>query len=223
MKQGAQSWQNQQLGQQDLWTLFEEDTEHTIVLPEWPLNNLLAAEKETLGWFVSGHPSDEIVDEFSSITVPLAALAHTKNKVVRVCGMISEWRKMITKKGKTLIILGLAQADCVMEMVIFPDKLPVEMTRFSVGDLVFVEGEVSLDAFRQTNRVVVQKLLLHEQARQIYVKKVKIMLNEAHELVFTELKKLLSVHHGISPVSIVLNTSRFSVEMNLSSCPQLRQ
>lgn len=215
MKLGAQNWSNQQLGQHNIFDCFELEPVSILNTPEWGLSELLTAEKETLGWYISGHPSDEIVTEFASITIPVSELVNTKNKVVRVCGMVSEWRKMITKKGKTIIILGLSQADSAMEMVLFPDKLPEEMTRFSVGDLVFVEGEVSLDPFRQTNRVVVQKILTHDLARQLYLKKVRINLREEHEKQFSELKKMLSVHSGSTPVSIMLQSQQFAVEMKL--------
>ena len=215
MKLGAQSWQNQQLGQQDLWTLFEEDTEHTIVLPEWPLNNLLAAEKETLGWYTSGHPADEFADEFKSLCDPFNVQAFMGKKMVRLCGMIAEWRKMITKKGKPIIILSLAQEVGTIEMIALPDKLPETISSLGVGDLIFVEAEVGFDQVRQQVRLMAQKILRPDELRAQYASRLNIVMNENNEFHLEQLKTVLKLHPGNCPVRVNYHHQQFKVSLKL--------
>src|SRR5207245_9074768 len=52
--------QDRQRGQSSLFGMLEEKaasaTEPSSKLPEWPQSQLLAAEKELLGFYVTGHP-----------------------------------------------------------------------------------------------------------------------------------------------------------------------
>jgi DNA polymerase-3 subunit alpha len=222
MKLGAQNWSNQLVGQQNLFALFEDNPRPTHSVAEWSLQELLAGERETLGWYVSGHPSDEIVHEFSAISTPIKDINHTSKKLVRTVGMISEWRKMITKKGKSLIIVTLSQSDSSMEMILFPDKIPHEMQQFNVGELVLIEGEVSLDAFKQSTRMVIQKVLSYEQARVSYANRVVLKIQEHEQSVFHEFKKIIQVFAGDCPVMISYHTNGFSVDVQLGEQWRIR-
>ncbi len=215
MQLGAKNWQNRQHGQQDLFALFDEDvgvSENTSVA--WTLQQTLQAEKETLGWYISGHPSDEIVQEFRDISVVLPVALSTM-KVIRIAGMVSEWRKMMTKRGKPIIIIGLTQGDHVLEMVAFPERLPEEMTRFSTGDLIFIEGEVSMDQIRQQPRISVQKILSQEEARAQYAQGLIIPLEQEQQIHFDDMKTLMELHPGHCPVTICYRDERFSVSLML--------
>jgi DNA polymerase-3 subunit alpha len=215
MQLGAKNWQNRQHGQQDLFALFDEDvgvSENTSVA--WTLQQTLQAEKETLGWYISGHPSDEIVQEFKDISVVLPVALSTM-KVIRIAGMVSEWRKMMTKRGKPIIIIGLTQGDHVLEMVAFPERLPEEMTRFSTGDLIFIEGEVSMDQIRQQPRISVQKILSQEEARAQYAQGLIIPLEQEQQIHFDDIKTLMELHPGHCPVTICYRDARFSVSLKL--------
>ena len=222
MKLGAQNWSNQLIGQQNLFDLFEPNPSKTNTMPEWSLQELLLGERETLGWYVSGHPSDEIVQEFSPICTALKDIGHYSKKVVRSVGMISEWRKMMTKKGKLLVIVTLAQSDSSMEMILFPDKVPEEMLNFSVGDLVLIEGEVSMDTFKQSTRMVIQKILSHEQARLTYSKHVVFKLYEQQQSIFSEFKKVLQVFEGECPVIVSYQSPSFTVDIQLGEKWRIR-
>ena len=217
MKIGAQNWSNKQVGQHNLLDFFEEveDSISPITVSEWSLAGILQGEKETLGWFVSGHPSDEIVLEFKDICCKFSDIAHKNKKVVRLCGLITEWRKVITKKGKLLIILNLAHADSSMDLILFPEKLPERMTQFSPGDLVMVEGEVSIDPFKQQPRVIVQKVLSYEDTRLQYVKSIHLQLASQHQTQMLDFKQLLDMNSGNCPVVIEYLDHLFSVKLSL--------
>jgi len=219
MKLGAINWSNKQCGQQNLldFMMTDDDLKHDMIkVPPWTLLEKLQGEKETLGWYLSGHPADDMVKEFSDICMNIHKLPESKAKVVRICGMIQDWRKMITKKGKTLVVLTLAQANRQIDMLLFPDKLPAAMTGFSPGDLVLVEGEVGYDAVRQQQRLIVQKILSFDEARQHYVKYIKIILNPSLQDKLAELQTFFRVCQGHCPIQVLLQTQAFEVKINLA-------
>lgn len=220
MQWGAQNWQNQQHGQHDLFALIDEDEEpkeEPQNSSTWSLQQTLLAEKETLGWYLSGHPSDEIVQELKDITLKLPVTHLASMKVIRIAGMVSEWRRMMTKKGKPIIIINLSQGDNSLEMVAFPERLPQEMTRFGTGDLILIEGEVSMDPVRQTPRISVQKILSQAEAQAAYAQALILSINKTDSIEFDSIKTLLELHPGHCPVRIKYLADDFSVELKLGS------
>jgi DNA polymerase-3 subunit alpha len=196
-------------------SLFDDEPIQTFKQVNcWTLQQTLQAEKETLGWYISGHPSDEIVQEFKDISVILPTTLASM-KVIRMAGMITEWRKILTKRGKPIIIIGLTQGDNSIEMVAFPDRLPNEMTRFGNGDLIFIEGEVSIDPVRQQPRISVQKILSQEEARALYAQALIIPLKIKHQHSFEDMKTLFELNPGHCPVNIRYQDESFSVDLRL--------
>jgi DNA polymerase-3 subunit alpha len=63
--------QDRQRGQTSLFGMLEEKAapapETTARLPEWPQSELLAAEKDLLGFYVTGHPLDAYADKIGEI------------------------------------------------------------------------------------------------------------------------------------------------------------
>ena len=216
MKLGAQNWQNQQFGQSNLFSLFDDEQHIEVkIQPEWSLYQMLAGEKETLGWYVSGHPSDEIVHEFRDLCLPLSSIATTTQKVVRLCGQITEWRKMITKKGKPIIIMSLTQGDFSLDMILFPEKIPDSMQNFGSGDLVLIEGEVSLDPIKQRNRVVVQKIMGYADAREHYLMYLILKLSTQEQQKLETIQRMLSTYPGDTEVRMDVHDKKFNVHIKL--------
>jgi DNA polymerase III subunit alpha len=123
---------------------------------------------------------------------------------------------MMTKRGKPILILGLSQGDSSLETIAFPEKMPEEMTRFGVGDLVLIEAEVSIDPVRQQPRTSVQKILSQNEARKMYAQNLNITLTHDDESRFDELKTLLELNQGPCPVIVSYQNSAFAVSLKLS-------
>jgi DNA polymerase-3 subunit alpha len=91
-------------------------------VPEWPPEKLLAFEKETLGYYVSGHPLDRLASEISTFSKrPLAELisAGTAGEC-RVAGIVTECRTRRTRKGELMASFKLEDLTGAVETVVFP-------------------------------------------------------------------------------------------------------
>ena len=77
-------------------------------MPEWPEHDLLACEKELLGFYVTGHPFTPyapVLEKYSlSTTKTLTQLPD--HSVTRLGGMISRFAKRDFKKKRQTLFTG---------------------------------------------------------------------------------------------------------------------
>jgi DNA polymerase-3 subunit alpha len=89
----------------------------------WGPKQLLAFEKEALGFYVSGHPLDryrsDLVRYASATTSDFAAGKRGVGEA-SIGGIVSQYREMITKKGDKMARFMLEDAEGTLEVIAFP-------------------------------------------------------------------------------------------------------
>ncbi|MBW3564551.1 MAG: DNA polymerase III subunit alpha [Acidobacteria bacterium] len=69
--------------------------------PEWPDEEKLQFEKETLGFYITGHPLDKFTAELETFATASTADLHTHlDETVNLGGMVSQLKKTRIKKGR---------------------------------------------------------------------------------------------------------------------------
>jgi len=102
-------------------------------------------EKELLGLFISAHP----LENFSKI-LEKRALAITKisknliNKRIRIGGIISSIRKIITKTGSPMLFLKVEDLTDKIEVVVFPSVIEKNPTIFQENKIVLILGRIDI-------------------------------------------------------------------------------
>ena len=90
-------------------------------VPEWKEEDLLAAEKETLGLYLSGHPIDSYIHELDQFTscrlVDLDVAQGKGKKPVTLAGLVIGARTMNTKSGSRMAFLTLDDKTARIEAV----------------------------------------------------------------------------------------------------------
>jgi DNA polymerase-3 subunit alpha len=170
-------------------------------LPEaapWSASEMLAYEKDLLGFYISGHPLEEFEWEIKTYSthslLDLGGLAEGTS--VRVAGLITEWRKFFTKSETemaTFKLEGLSggiQAAMYQEQVQqfaagLHDNLPVMLA----ADVKPRDGEA---------RLVVQEICPLSKAPSWYAERVSLHLTEAqvHPDKLKELRERVQEHPG---------------------------
>ncbi len=91
-------------------------------IPEWPLEQRLAFEKETLGFYVSGHPLDHFVNEVVHFSKKSIAelVSEGKNVECTIAGIVTDARTRRTKKGDLMALFNLEDLTGSVEAVVFP-------------------------------------------------------------------------------------------------------
>jgi len=85
-------------------------------------------EKEFLGLYVSAHPLSEYQDKIRDIVVPVNDVIQGNNEelreqALRVAGVITSVKKIITKKGEPMVFARIEDATSGVEVLVFPTIL----------------------------------------------------------------------------------------------------
>jgi len=94
-----------------------------IDIDEWADDEKLRKEKESLGFYITGHPLDRFTDEVSQFaTTTTQDLSEVKDKsIVKIAGLINAVRIKRTKKGEKMALINVEDKKGFTEVVVFPD------------------------------------------------------------------------------------------------------
>ena len=167
---GQKSQQDEQIGQGSIFDLFGDGNAGgaaPVVAPrhapipsaEFDRTELLAAEKESIGLFVSAHPLKELSAAMTAATdCNLGAVGERRDgDWVTVGGIISQAKKLRTKKGDSMMFATLDDLEGSVELVVFAKTLEESGEALVNDAIVLVRGRVDHKDQARTC-VVVQKV-----------------------------------------------------------------
>lgn len=107
-------------------------------------NEKLKWEKDLLGLFISSHPLDSYKKFFQGRTTPISEIKNMiSGQQVRIGGMISHVKRIITKSGKPMLFVGFEDLTDKIELIVFPNFLEKNNDIFEENKIVTVLGKVS--------------------------------------------------------------------------------
>lgn len=175
-------------------------------IPEWPDKDKLAAEKETVGFYLTGHPLASHRRELQMVTTStLTDLAELHNQPVRVGGLLKTRKNIISKKGDRMAFLTLEDISGIAEIIVFPKVYQnCEKLLDEDGPLI-IQGKVEID--EQTNKVIADEIISLEEARKRYIASARVMLrsDQVSRRRVEELKELVLQNHGPCPIQLTLH------------------
>jgi len=115
-----------------------------IPTAEFEQSELLAAEKEAIGLFVSAHPLKPLRDALRArVDCPLSALSDRRDKDwVTVGGIIVEAKRIRTRNGEHMMFATLDDLAGAVEMLVFGKALAEHEAALAVDEVVLVKGRV---------------------------------------------------------------------------------
>ncbi|NLB35598.1 MAG: DNA polymerase III subunit alpha, partial [Elusimicrobia bacterium] len=179
---------------------------------EWRESELLAYEKEALGFFLSGHPlgrkSKELLN-FTSGEVKEVSENFEIGKELALGGMIKDSRKIKTRKGDMMAVFMLEDLSGNIDSVIFPSCFTPEVAKLVVNDrIVIARGR--LDDRKGSKQLLVEHLTPLEDAKKSLVKKMLIRLGLSTSIGDVEkLKRLIKKFPGDIDLEFEIKTVNF--------------
>ena len=176
-------------------------------IPEWDQNERLKHERELTGFYISSHPLApyEATIKALSTATTISLPESSDGREVKLCGIITTVKSMLTKKGDKMAYITLEDLLGVVEIVVFPDLYK------SAADLVVPESLVrvtgTVDRGDKGTKIRGSKIepLAEVQARMI--KRVHIRL-PGHLDITEQLSRLREVfqrHPGRTTISLMLS------------------
>src|SRR5204863_22303 len=111
---------------------------------EFEQAQLLAAEKEAIGLFVSAHPLKPLREALRErVDCPLSALPERREKeTVTVGGIIVEAKRIRTRNGDPMMFATLDDLSAAAEILVFGNALAENEAALAVDEIVLVKGRV---------------------------------------------------------------------------------
>ena len=107
-------------------------------------NEKLIWEKELLGLYVSEHPFNVFRPYLANYALPLVSLGgHKSDDRVIVAGIVSTIKKIITRKGESMLFVKLEDATNSVELLIFPRLLKETPGLWVGGQGVITDSKIS--------------------------------------------------------------------------------
>jgi DNA polymerase-3 subunit alpha len=226
-------------GQKTRETDYSQDHKQLPNVAPWPEQQMLAYEKEVLGFYVTSNPLShhaEVINLYSTHNTSQLVEAD-EGKIVIIGGMIAKIRYNITKTGRNagskMAVFILEDPQGQVDVVMFPNTL----NRFGgvlVKDaVVFVKGK--LDWRREKANILAEELIALDEVRKKLAAMVRIRLDatDVTEEKVTAIRSICQHHRGKSPVYVAVRTDRgrvyaaadkeLSVNPDLDFCRKMRQ
>jgi len=178
-------------------------------LPEaepWTDRELLAGEKETLGFYLTGHPLAAHAATLKALaTHTTASLADSPGAAdVLIGGLIAGLRKKKTQKGDWWAIFAIEDIEGAMEVLVFPKTYAVCQNLLEPDRAVLVRGRLDIDEER--TRFVADSIVPLEGAREANAETLVLKLSAVglEESLLRQIAETLAKHPGTIPVHIHL-------------------
>ena len=163
-------------------SLFGDDDEITTVelkltnSEEYELKEILEFEKETLGFYVSGHPMDEYRGELDKLNYSLSSeLESIKDGSYAIfIGKVEEIQRKVSKKGNPFGIVNLMDFHGNIDFMLFEDKLK-ELEAMDLEEPVALKAKI-IHTEKSTRTAVTKIMSLKEAKKEC--KKVKTEIQE---------------------------------------------
>jgi len=184
LSRAASILSDKQKGQSSLFGALEEKAppmpEAISNLPEWPQHELLAHEKELLGFYVTGHPLTPFAPILEKYTLTnLAKLGELPNRsLTRIGGMISAVTHGFSKKsGKPYSMVTLEDLEGSVQLLVMNDHEKFRPL-LEANKAILVIGEVNTGEDKP--KIFPQEIFPLEDAPKKYTKQVHLRLHTAH-------------------------------------------
>ncbi|MFH1045990.1 MAG: DNA polymerase III subunit alpha [Candidatus Omnitrophota bacterium] len=198
---------------------FKKDFYDTPDLPEWPENQLLAYERQMLGFYITGHPLARYAKTLNAYaTHSTQDIANLKEgEAISIGGVISKVRNLITRKNEKMAILELEDLSGFIEVLVFPRVFTQYSQIVKLHSIIFMKGRISLRD--REPQIVAEEIIPLPDVHKYYTISIQITLftTGLEEQMLNKLKDILKRHPGKIPVYLGLQSPdhhRVQLEVN---------
>ncbi len=160
----------------------DTDLASMINLPEtdeWSKKELLRREKESLGFYITGHPLDRFRQDLNKlVSCKIQDLPHKRDKsTVTIAGVIEAIKIKRTKKGDKMAVINLEDLSGSIEVILFPDLFSKASALLKEDDPLLITG--TLEKSETSTKIIASDIVTLEAARNQTVNTLELTLHEA--------------------------------------------
>jgi DNA polymerase-3 subunit alpha len=167
-------------------------------LEEWDDRLKLANEKESLGFYLSGHPLTRYEDVLGQFTTAdaIALKEATDGSYVRIGGLVRGTRIIKTKKGDLMAFATIEDRHGATDVTVFSRVYAAASELLVEDGAVLVHGQLQKD--EQSVKLVAESIIPLEKAEERWTASVHVSLDleRADRAMLLRLREVLQQHPG---------------------------
>src|SRR5271167_3636088 len=192
---------------QALDTAIEQANDALPNTPDWDEHTRLSAEKEILGFFITGHPMEKYKDKLADLnalsTQEIAAMKKStaKDETITTAGLISGLRVAKSRRGELWAQAALEDMSGKVELLVFPEAYRKLAEKVKLEVPVLIRGGVRIEEGANP-KVTANEIIPLDEARVPMPKalRIRIPLGSATDGTVDALHLLCSEHRGEAKV-----------------------
>jgi DNA polymerase-3 subunit alpha len=176
---------------------------------EWDEKQFLAFEKESLGFYLSGHPltrHEELLDKFTNANA-VSIKDLQDGGIVRIGGLVQNTKIINTKRGDQMAFVTIEDMHGAVEVIVFSRVFADTRDLLVVDRPVLVQGQVQKD--EQSVKILADEVIHIEKAEEIWSASVhfNLEISRTDREILTNLRAILKRHPGSCPAFIHLRSA----------------
>ncbi|HVF35692.1 MAG TPA: DNA polymerase III subunit alpha, partial [Candidatus Saccharimonadia bacterium] len=236
MKAAEQQLREREAGQDSLFgggsSLAVSSQVELPVVPEWPLLQRLNGERDTLGHYLSGHPTDACRDWLAQLASCLVGAADEYYKPnaqpdrrgrvetpATLAGLVGN----IRRRGDQMAFIQLEDGSGRIEVSFFREAFSDCAPLLTKDNVIVVEGALSLDEFSGQIVLRARRAWTLGEAVERFAKRVQLRLNGVREDFAERLSAQLAPHRGgNTPIRLSYVNAGAASELDLGDAWKVR-
>ncbi|MBP9722037.1 MAG: DNA polymerase III subunit alpha [Gammaproteobacteria bacterium] len=184
IQNSEQSAKNLASGQIDLFgqVIVENIDTNRKIFTEWSNTQILQAERDTLGIFMSGHPLDEYKQELKQLNIlkikQLKINNSSSSSSSVIAGVILAIRRVKTKSGDRIAIITVDDKSARIDIVLSSNEVERYNSLLLKDKIIVISGRVTEDRMTGGLRMVANHIMDIMEAKIAKTNTIRINLNE---------------------------------------------
>jgi DNA polymerase-3 subunit alpha len=168
-------------------------------IQEWEEKELLAMEKEALGFYITGHPLNQyqqIIEKFTNADT-LGLKEHADGECVRIAGIVRSSKVIKTKRGDLMAFVTVEDIHASTEAVVFSSVYAEANQLLTEDNPVLVEGRIQKD--EKSAKILADKIVPIENAEETWTASIHVNLEiiRTDRAVLESLQDIFADHAGL--------------------------
>ncbi|MFC1816385.1 OB-fold nucleic acid binding domain-containing protein, partial [Thermodesulfobacteriota bacterium] len=167
-------------------------------IDEWDEKQLLALEKESLGFYITGHPlsgHEDLLKKFTN-TDTLSIKERKDGETVRIGGIIRSVKTIKTKKGDLMAFVTIEDLQGSVEVTVFPSIYTAVYDLLGEDAAILIQGQVQKD--EKTVKILADNIIAMNKAEESWTAVIHLNLDmqQTQRDTLKKLYDILSRHPG---------------------------
>ncbi|MEN8141770.1 MAG: DNA polymerase III subunit alpha [Thermodesulfobacteriota bacterium] len=214
MEQAQAAQRDRESGQISLFAVMgTEAKEKSVIIPlpnveEWEEREKLSYEKETVGFYITGHPLDGFQEELTNTTeCEIAALGERgDSSPIRIGGLIKAKKNHKSKKGDPMAFLEVEDTSGQVEVVVFPRAYATCAHLLEGDDPIIIQGQLKKEDEGGV-KILAEEITDLDQAQSQYTEGARLTIHpdRVNRQRLEEVKTAIHQNHGTCRLTMVLH------------------